>query len=130
MKHGVRPLLVIAVLSTLGARDAAAVAAPAPTANAAAASQGDLVTTVAGEPPAPDGLKSVEGVLGVNPGAALVCPLRLHAGFATPGASPSTVYTFCNSDLKGNVLCITCCTCVFIGIEMDCQCATDCIQIF
>jgi hypothetical protein len=110
-------------------------------AHAAAASQDKLVTTAPGDPaPDPKDLKPPVSdggqacgfqALGMNPGAAALCPLQLHGGFAAPGASTPAVFTNCNSRVFGDVLCVTCCTCVvFASGELDCQCTSDCIQIF
>ena len=118
----------------------------APAAHAAAASQGELVTApVPGDPtaatssdprnskpPVPDdGDKPADGVHGMNPGAPALCPLRLHGGFVGSGNASPDVFTSCKSRVFGDFLCVTCCTCVvFADGELDCQCSTDCIQIF
>lgn len=74
--------------------------------------------------PALDTLKAADAVRGLNFGA--MCPAQPPGGFATPsGASTS-----CKSTRFGNYLCITCCTCIVVAGEVDCQCDTECIQTF
>jgi hypothetical protein len=80
-----------------------------------AASQGGSVTADAGNPAAPrcgaaspqglnlsilDQVNPANGIAGLDPRAAALCPLQLHAGITPPGASP-----------------------------LDCQCSTDCIAV-
>jgi hypothetical protein len=67
---------------------------------------------------------------GLTPGVGALCPLRLNGGVPASGLSASMIYHYCHSQISGKMLCVTCCTCVFIGSELDCQCATDCIEVF
>lgn len=136
MRPSLPALAVLCCICTFAIGDRVAAAAEP------AVSQGAPSSSLAGDPaasqsgpvspaeptesklPALDKLKAVDVVRGLNVGA--MCPAQRPAGFATPsGASTS-----CKSARFGDYLCITCCTCIVVGGELDCQCDTECIQIF
>lgn len=136
-----RPIVVV-VIAMLGFGTAAAAAEPP-------VLQGGSVSTCAGElvasqggPVSPaepsdsrrlalDKLAAAD-VSRMEVGAAALCPAQLPVGFKTPsqGATPSGASSSCKSARFGNVVCVTCCTCVVAGGQMQCDCATDCIEVF
>jgi hypothetical protein len=135
MRSSLLALAVLCCICTFGIGNRVAAAAEPGVSQGAPVSSpaGDLATSQ-GEPaspaeptdlklPALDKLKVADAVRGVN---AALCPARLPAGFATPSGAK----TECKSERFGQYLCVTCCTCIMVGGEMDCQCVTECIQIF
>ncbi len=132
MKVAALAVLGLCLMCTLGMGKAVAAGEPA-------VSQGGSVTAGAGNPAAPRctpgsllqalNLSAIDQSVGGRiPGTAALCPLRLHAGFSPPGVTPDS--TSCRSQRIGDYICVTCCTCIIISGELDCQCATDCIEVF